>query len=103
DVGDARVDDVGVGARQHGGDRDDRELDAREAIDADTVVGHEPEQHEHRARHEGEHVPPDGEFGQLHDRASVVPGSRTVTSAPSVRKPAPETTTVSPVSMPEST
>ena len=46
------------GARQHGGDRDHRELDAREAIDADAVVGHQAEQHEHRTRHEGEHVPP---------------------------------------------
>jgi hypothetical protein len=38
DVGDARIDDVRVGALQGGGDRDDRKFDVGKAVHADPLV-----------------------------------------------------------------
>jgi hypothetical protein len=50
-VGDAGIDDVGIGALQRGGHRDHREFDVGQAVHADAAEGDHAEQHQHRVQH----------------------------------------------------
>ena len=92
-VGDAGIDDVGIGALQRGGDRDDGKFDMGKAVHADALVADDAEQHQHRRQHERQHMALDGKFGQGHlaARAFLPFASFTLTAALSVRKPAPST------------
>ena len=65
-VGDGRLDHLGIGARQLGADRDDRRIDIGKFPDREPGVADGPEQHEGQAQHAREHRPPDGQVGELH-------------------------------------
>src|SRR5690606_40947689 len=66
DVGNGRVDDVGVRSRHDGSDRHHRELDVREAVHAQPAVGDHTEQDEHGVDHERQHRLANGKCWQRH-------------------------------------
>src|SRR5690606_17732358 len=102
DAGDAGVDDVRIGADQIGRDRQYREFDEREAVDADALIADQAQQHEQTRQHPRQHMAFDGNLWKYHVPAlsSPLAAFRMVTSAWSVRKAAPSTATTSPASTP---
>ncbi len=64
-LGHLRLDFLGRGARQHGGDGDEGELDLGEEVDAELPVGIQPDHHQRQDEHGGEDGPANADFSQL--------------------------------------
>ena len=65
-VGHRRFHHLGIGAGQHGRDRDDRRVDVREFPNREAGIPDDAEEHQPDAQHAGEHRPPDGHIRKLH-------------------------------------
>ena len=86
DVGDRRLDDLRVRARELGAHRHDRRVDVRELAYRQPGVPDGTEQHQRQAHHAGEHGPADGEIRELHEKG---PCSSSDTYLGRIRDPRP--------------
>ena len=73
DVGHRRLDHLGIGSRQYGGDRHDRGVDIGELAHGELGVSNDAEEHQRQAEHAGQHRPPNRHIRNFHD--GTLPGS----------------------------
>ena len=70
DAGDGGIDHIRIRAAQGGGDHDNGEINGRNAVNADALIGDEAEQNDDAREHPSENVAFDGDFGQAHIKNS---------------------------------
>src|SRR4029453_10498927 len=66
DVGHGRLHHLGIGPRQHRGDRDNRRVYIRELSDSQLAVSDDSEEHQRQAEHAGQNRPADGHIRDFH-------------------------------------